>query len=244
MKRSTQFLAALGFAAAAMAVVPACTLTAQGPAPVGAFVVYDEPPQPRIEQVAVRPGSVWVKGHWDWRAGQWQWTNGHWENERAGYRWEEGQWTRDGKSWRWIDGRWVGVAGYQPPVAVIVAPVNNSGGATVSQPYVAPPPAVVTSVEPSTGIVTRDHRDQQTPVVVVAQPAGEYPTKAPPPLQVENPGSRGSNFVWAQGRWEWRAGNWAWVGGHWERRKANQTWVNGRWELQGSKYVWVEGGWR
>ena len=236
-----------------MAVTPACTITAQGPAANGAFVVYDEPPQPRIEEVAVRPGSVWVKGHWDWRAGQWQWTNGHWENERAGYRWEEGQWTRAGKSWRWIDGRWVGVAGYQPAPVAVVAPMpqpinnNNSGGVVVSQPYEAPRPAVVTTVDPGTGVVTRDHREhaeQPATVVVVAKPNGMYPTQAPPPLQVENPGTKGSNFVWAQGRWEWRAGNWAWVGGHWERKKANHTWVNGRWELQGSNYIWIEGGWR
>ncbi|MDQ3299819.1 MAG: hypothetical protein M3619_24840 [Myxococcota bacterium] len=213
----------------------------------GSYVVYQEPPAPRVETVTVRPGHVWVRGRWDWRGNQWTWVDGHWERERSGYAWSEGRWERRGSSWHWVEGRWtaggrVDVGGGQP------YDTSGAQGGTV-----------VTGGSHSTGhghghghggggvVVsggvrgTVDTSGSQGGTVVTSGANPMYPTQAPPPPRTESFGSARSGFVWVTGRWDWRGGQWTWVDGHWERERANSVWIPGRWELQGNYYVWIEG---
>ena len=197
----------------------ACTVHGSGSMAVETTgVVYQEPPPPQVETVEVRPGFVWIKGRYNWQNGQWAWVGGHWERERAGYVWTDGRWEHRGNQWVWVEGSWA---------------VSSQPAATVT--VVTPPPAP--------GPEVRDHRE---PVGVVSGgvtvSVGAYPTAAPPPVQVENPGVK-AGFVWVAGHWNWTNGNWAWQPGHWERERANMMWTAGRWELQGNRYVWIEGKW-
>ncbi len=67
----------------------------------------EAPPAPKVVKRPRRAGYVWVRGHWDWRSGDWVWVDGHWERERASYEWEHGRWERQGDRYVWIEGRWV-----------------------------------------------------------------------------------------------------------------------------------------
>src|SRR5262245_7356881 len=127
MNRTRRIMSALALALVVATTASACVVTATGRARFrgGAVVVYDEPPAPRYEQVTVRPGQVFIRGHWGWQNNQWVWTNGYWESQRTGYVWADGYWERRGNSWHWIEGRWtasgsvaVDNGGYQqrPPV--------------------------------------------------------------------------------------------------------------------------------
>jgi YXWGXW repeat-containing protein len=80
--------------------VGACTVSTPP-----AYETEVAPPPPQYEEVAVRPGSIWVHGHWVWN-GAWQWRPGFYETERPGYVYREGGWERRGNRWRWSDGRW------------------------------------------------------------------------------------------------------------------------------------------
>ena len=71
-----------------------------------AIVVESDPPPPRYEAVVVRPGFVWITGHWNWNGGQWVWLSGHYERERAGYAWEPGRWEMRGNRHVWVEGTW------------------------------------------------------------------------------------------------------------------------------------------
>ena len=65
------------------------------------------PPAVRVERVEVRPGHIWVRGHWDWVNGSWTWIPGHHEPVRAGYIWREPRWElRDGVYVK-VEGAWV-----------------------------------------------------------------------------------------------------------------------------------------
>jgi hypothetical protein len=218
MMRSRRFLSTVALALALGATVPACVVRAQGSARFrsGAVVVYDQPPEPRYEQVTVRPGYLWIRGHWEWRGGRWDWTPGHWERERGGYVWVDGYWERRGNSWHWVSGRWSA----------------GGSGRVVVQPEPAP--------ERERHRVV-DHRRPEAPPVHQVDPG--YPTQPPPPVRSEAPGPR-SGYVWITGRWDWRNGNWEWIPGHWERARARMVWVAGRWELRGNHYIWVEGSWQ
>ncbi|MEO6776687.1 MAG: YXWGXW repeat-containing protein [Kofleriaceae bacterium] len=180
-------------------------------------VVYQDPPPPRVETFASRPGFVFVKGRWTWQQGQWTWTAGHWERERGGYAWNDGHWEHHGNRWDWIDGTW-SAATSSSPIA--------QGGVTVG-----PTPTNTTTVT---------HGETSGGVTVTE--SSTYPNAAPPPVRVENQGPR-AGFVWISGRWDWSHGQWAWVAGHWERQRANQVWIAGRWELQGNRWTWTEGRW-
>jgi hypothetical protein len=195
---------------------PACM--ASGTATVGVEttpVVYQQPPEPQIEtQTVERPGFLWVKGRWDWRANQWTWIGGHWEARRAGYAWTEGRWERRGNAWHWIDGQWTASAEVTPPPlgppgdhfeSTVPPPANGDGGAVVS--------------------------------------GGVYVDIEPPAPRVENRGPVQAGFVWISGRWQRQNNQWQWVDGHWERERRDQVWVEGRWDRQGRRWMWVEGHW-
>ena|SRR5215468_740329 len=79
----------------------ACTLSAQP--------VYDsdvEPPPPQYEQVADRPGYVWIEGYWGRVNNDWRWQPGRYEAVRQGYAWRAGGWQRQGNRWHYSEGRW------------------------------------------------------------------------------------------------------------------------------------------
>lgn len=75
-----------------------------------------------------------------------------------------------------------------------------------------------------------------------AKPADNYPHEAPPPPREENMASR-AGFVFAPGRWDWRAGKWEWIPGHWERERAGKRWAAGHWDKQGDRWAYVDGSW-
>lgn len=224
------------------------------------------PPALQEEKWQPRSGFVWVRGNWDWQNGKWTWVAGHWERERSGKRWREPKWELQGGAWILVNGDWIDAPKF--PTAAPPAPQpekigtrrgfiwvsgrwdwrngdwawtaghwererakltwqegrwENKGGqwVWVEGSWVAAAPAVVVA-----------------PPVVVAQ----FPTAAPPALQVETVAPK-SGFVWVRGRWDWKAGKWEWVAGHWERERANQRWIDGRWESKNNQWIWVEGSW-
>jgi hypothetical protein len=67
----------------------------------------DAPPQP-IEEAAQPPrkGFIWVKGHYEYRDGDYDWIAGHWERERAGKKWIDGHWDNVGGKWTFTVGVW------------------------------------------------------------------------------------------------------------------------------------------
>ena len=225
MKRVLHLVSVIALAAGASA----CVVRGTGTVGVeGTTTVYSQPPPDQVETVEMRPGFVWVRGHYVWMNGQWTWTAGHWERERAGYAWTAGRWEQRGNAWVWVDGNWV----------VSSTPVVNNagaqGGVTVTAGTPGPTTTIVTAPPPP------DNSGMQGGVSVTV---GAYPTAAPPPIRVETQQPR-AGFVWITGRWDWRGGRWEWIGGHWERQRANMMWVDGRWELQGNRYIWVEGTWQ
>ncbi|HEY1816800.1 MAG TPA: hypothetical protein VGG74_30845 [Kofleriaceae bacterium] len=75
-------------------------------APTATVEVDQAPPPAQDEQVVVRPGYVWIGGHWFWRGGRWIWRGGYYEPERAGYVWAPGRWEIRGSRHVWIEGGW------------------------------------------------------------------------------------------------------------------------------------------
>lgn len=81
-----------------------------GALPAWSAIEYIEvqaaPPGPRVEVVpAIREGSVWIPGYWDYRGSDYTWVAGHFEPARTGYvyvvpRYEE-------REHRLYAGRWV-----------------------------------------------------------------------------------------------------------------------------------------
>lgn len=65
------------------------------------------PPKPKTRRPAARRGFVWIRGHWEWRDGDWAWINGHWERARRGYHWKPGEWVLQGGIYVWVEGSWV-----------------------------------------------------------------------------------------------------------------------------------------
>ena len=81
-----------------------------GALPAWSAIEYIEvqvaPPAPRVEVVpAIREGSVWIPGYWDYRGSDYTWVEGHFAPARTGYgyvapRYEE-------REHRLYAGRWV-----------------------------------------------------------------------------------------------------------------------------------------
>ena len=251
MIRTRHLFLSLGLALAAGIAAPGCVVRGSGYISGTSPVVYQEPPQPQVEQVQQRPGYVWVRGRWDWQNEQWQWLGGRWERERGGYAYADGRWERRGSSWHWVEGQWSasGNAGVDVSNASGGVVVTDSGPRHGGGHHSDPGPGRHTDVSnASGGVVVTDTNPRNTGggsvsgSVTVTAGGSMYPTVAPPPPRAESVQPRGG-YVWVSGRWNWANGNWAWVDGHWEREKANQAWVAGRWELQGNYYVWIDGRW-
>jgi hypothetical protein len=151
-------------------------------------VVTQEPPAPRVETYAARPGFLYVKGRWNMRNGQWVWIDGHWERERAGYAWNEGRWERRADRWEWIDGNWT-TAGS--------GSVSAQGGVSVGDTGMRRP-------DPGYTQTNTVNTHTEGGVSVTTSTSSEYPTAAPPPPRVESQAGR-AGFVWVTGRWDWKA---------------------------------------
>ncbi|HEY4238581.1 MAG TPA: hypothetical protein VGM88_02155 [Kofleriaceae bacterium] len=95
--RAHSFVLAIGLAACHAQ----ATATVEDP-----NTVESEPPQPQVERVEGRPGSVWVKGHWYMQHKAWQWQAGRWEAEHAGHHYRDGRWEKREHTWVWIEGGW------------------------------------------------------------------------------------------------------------------------------------------
>lgn len=151
----------------------------------------EAPPSPREERQAARAGFVWIRGHHEWRDGQYQWVPGHWERERANQRWVDGRWELRNGRWEWNAGYWE-TGAPRPPVAVYPT---------------QPPPALREEREaPRAGFVwVRGHYEWRN---------GQYDW-VPGHWERERARER-----WVDGRWELRGDRWEWVPGFWENRPA------------------------
>jgi hypothetical protein len=81
-------------------------VVAPAPEPVATVEVEEAPPAPQYEAIVVRPGYVWIGGHWLRRGGRWVWRGGYYEPERRGYVWAPGRWEVRGSRHVWIEGGW------------------------------------------------------------------------------------------------------------------------------------------
>jgi hypothetical protein len=72
----------------------------------GTTVATEAPPPPRVTQVPVRPGHVWVAGQWRLHDGRWLWQEGHWMRQRAGHVWVQGHWQARPEGHVYVQGRW------------------------------------------------------------------------------------------------------------------------------------------
>lgn len=68
--------------------------------------VIDQPPPPRHEPVAYRPGYIWVHGHWARIGRAWAWRAGHHERARHGYVYVDGRWQETARGPVWVEGGW------------------------------------------------------------------------------------------------------------------------------------------
>jgi hypothetical protein len=165
-------------------------------------IVYEEPPQDKMESAEARPGAFWEKGRWDWQNGQWAWIGGHYEPQRANQQWEAGRWERRGSAWHWIDGRWIGTQAVveTPPTATVIVPAPE---ARPMYPTAAPP-----------------------------QPRAENSgTARPGELWIAGHWDwQGGAWAWLAGHWEPVHPNEAWVAGRWELQGSYYVWVEGRWD--------------
>jgi hypothetical protein len=183
---------------------PACLVGGTGTVAVETTpVVYSDPPAPQAEPVEVRPGFVFIRGHWNWQNGRWAWLAGHWERERAGQAWTEGRWEHRGNSWQWIDGSWT--ASTTATVTVTTAPPVE-GGVTVAvntgYPTAAPPALRVENYgAPRAGFVWI---------------AGRWDW-------------RDGAWAWVDGHWERERANQVWYAGTWELRGDRYVWIEGHW---------------
>lgn len=78
--------------------------TPQPPAP--SMYPTQPPPALQNENAGTKTGHVWIRGRWDWQAGNWTWVPGHWERVKANKRWTDGRWELQGTYYVWIDGGW------------------------------------------------------------------------------------------------------------------------------------------
>jgi hypothetical protein len=102
--------AMLAFGALAMlAAFGGCYASGQAsvatPDPLTVYELHpdDAPPPPQDEVYVLRPGMMWVGGHWSWDDGQWVWHKGFYEQIREGYHWEPGH---HGPHRVWVEGHW------------------------------------------------------------------------------------------------------------------------------------------
>ena len=79
------------------------SLTTPDPLTVYELHPDEAPPPPQAEAYVVRPGTIWIGGHWSWDDGEWVWHKGYYEPIREGYHWEPGH---HGPHRTWVEGHW------------------------------------------------------------------------------------------------------------------------------------------
>jgi hypothetical protein len=111
MGKRTWIAAAAALAtAAAVTSTPASAYTSIGvqiglPAPV--YVAPPPPPPAVVYQAApVRPGQLWVAGHWEWQGNGHVWVPGRYLRARAGYHYQQPRWQQHGERWAYYGGGW------------------------------------------------------------------------------------------------------------------------------------------
>ena len=213
------------------------------------------PPAPKVERVAVRPGQIWVPGHWYWKNGRWDWYPGRAETRRPGKRYREVTWELKNGIYVRVGGDWVDhdERPRQPPPAWRDDTPRNQRRGWVwvaghwewdDGQYEWVPGKLVPRPRNKRWQEGRwEQRNNEwtwTAGVFVDAPKEQG---APPPPPAEDPGRERKGYLWVKGHWEWRDGDYEWVPGHWERMRAGKTWTEGRWDNTSGKWTWVPGHW-
>jgi hypothetical protein len=101
----------LGGLALTAALVGAGGCTVSGEARVRPVAVYEvevAPPAPvyEVEVTQVRPGYLWIGGHYDHIGGRYVWQRGYWERPRVGSYWVPARWEYRGGRHVFVRGEW------------------------------------------------------------------------------------------------------------------------------------------
>lgn len=174
-------------------------------APVG-IVVPVGPPVTRVERRVPRrplPGFVWVRGHWEWRAGRTVWIAGAWAAPpHRDWRWEPPRWSREANQWRYYEGYWRPVDAPRPLVVYEAAPISA--------------PIVVSAMPPPLLIESRPALPRRDAVWI-------------PGYWSWN----GRRYVWIGGVWSAPRPGWIWVPPQWQRLSDGRwQWLPGHWQLR------------
>lgn len=72
------------------------------------IVIKKRPPAVKVEVKTHRPfkNAVWVKGHWQWKKGNFVWTKGKWIKPRNGFVWVPAHWKSVKNGHKWVPGHW------------------------------------------------------------------------------------------------------------------------------------------
>jgi hypothetical protein len=163
------------------------------------------PPAHQHENPGNKKGYVWIRGHWEWRNGDWEWIPGHWERSKSKQYWVDGYWELRGDVYVWVDGYWDKEAN-RPNVR---DHRDGGGGTTVvvkddGRPRRAPPSHKDEKPGNKKGYVwIRGHWDW-----------------------------RNGDWEWIPGHWERAKSKQYWVDGYWELRGDVYVWVEGRWDKE------------
>lgn len=96
-----------GFIAAALAVASLGAATTPAVAATSITVQVGPPPAPLYEAAPrMRPGQVWVPGHWEWRGHRHEWVAGYFMRARPGYHYVQPTYVRYGNRWDYKPGHW------------------------------------------------------------------------------------------------------------------------------------------
>lgn len=142
------------------------------------------------------------------------WQAGRWNWKEDKWQWTPGHYERARAGKQWADGRWDKDG---DSYSWHDGRWDDDHGTPGPGPSSTPPP--------------RDNGQ-----------GGRGPRAAPPPPRPENHGAK-DGYIWASGRWDWKADKWEWLDGHWERAQANRRWRDGRWDQAGDSWQWNDGGW-
>lgn len=211
------------------------------------------PPPPREETIVVRPGQIFVKGHWEWDNGEYVWEPGHYETQRQAKQWREPHWEQRGNEWVFVEGAWIDAPRY---------------------PTSAPPPVQVENMPAKAGyfwvpgahewrngsyVWVPGHYERERPGQFWTEGRWEqrgdhweyvagrwgappkFPTYPPPPppddSAFHNRGPTCPGCVWIPGKYLWKDGKYVWAGATWQPPKQpGQHVVDGAWERVGDHY--------
>jgi hypothetical protein len=224
------------------------------------------PPALRDERPGTKAGFMWIRGHYEWRDGQYTWINGHWERERAKERWTDGRWELRNGRYEWIPGGWGAgpTCGAEP--ALSQPPPHAMKPETIAETpgkfevkgrwnwdrtrcdYVWSS-GYLESYRPGYRYVPGNWNQGNGKWYWVearwerdggAQPPPPHTTPPPPPPRPSGPTQPPPPPK--QETYDKRAG-FLWVRGHYEWRGSQYEWIPGHWERERAKEKWVDGRW-